>query len=658
MANQTCVLVDTCVLLEDPDVLVRIRQRGGLPFLTSTVLDELDFNKDANKRVKKPLSKAEEVRVAQNATNARMIFREFNRSPALKLTALPTGEPLLGTDVITQFPFRDAPVFLVGRNDFRSQSNNDAKIIELAQDYRMVLITRDAGMKVRAEALGVDVAFWTGPSAPNQQQSRQGSNGRHSVDRSQPLGQTNVVPNKVRPFLLCTNPIDEADTPISVDKIPGAGDPAKLGSGYEFVLGKLISAGGEGSIYDTQLAGQVCKIYHSNKLTKLKQRKVELMVSRKIDRPGVCWPSEIVTNSDGKFVGYLMPRANGLTMQTAMFVKPRLEKNFPKWNRADLVNVAGTFIDHISYLHSLNIIVGDINPMNLLVTEDSTKVWIVDTDSFQVEGFPCPVGTVNFTPTEIQGKSYSTFLRTKDHELFAVATMIFMILFPGKPPYSQQGGGSPAENIKSKNFPYRFFKDGAGDNPEVSGANAPQGTWQFIWANIPNALREAFFRTFREDKRVGIDEWTDLLLYYKDLLDRGHSTNELFPLGFKIRDPIQSICAKCSSSFTASQRWAEKIAAEGKQVWCPECANRMRLERLAAQSRRTTEQFTGQSASFARSKAQSATWRSPGQQKATTHTSNTSRPKPSSSQKSYSYSPPQSNNSGSLIGAIFKFFFK
>jgi serine/threonine protein kinase len=294
-------------------------------------------------------------------------------------------------------------------------------------------------------------------------------------------------------------------------------------------------------------------------------------------------------------------------MQSAIFVKPRLEKTFPNWTRRDLVNVAGAFIDHVSYLHSLNIIVGDINPMNVLVNEDSTKVWIVDTDSFQIEGFPCPVGTVNFTPAEIQGKNYSTFLRTKDHELFAVATMIFMILFPGKPPYSQQGGGSPSENIKSRNFPYRFFKDGAADNLEVTGEDAPQGTWQFIWANIPNSLRAAFFKTFREDKRVGIDEWVDLLLKYVYQLDKGYSTNDLFPLGFKIRDPVQTTCSKCTSVFTASQKQVDKIATEGKPLWCPDCANRMRLERLAAQSKRTTEQTTAQRSAQSSSKTHSQT---------------------------------------------------
>lgn len=610
MANMDKVLVDTCVLLDDPEVLIRIRQKGGLPFLTSTVLDELDYQKDAVKRNKQFQSEVEERRAHENSSNARLIFRQFSGA-SVKLKSLPTGQALLGQDVLTQFTFRDELVFLIGRETFKSDSNNDAKIIELAKDYKMVLITRDNGMKVRAEALGVDVAFWTGPGKPSgpQRSSQSGAQDPVSNGRQQPDSvRAARAPDEPRPFALCTTAIAEADTPITVGTIPEAGELAKLSSGHEFRLGKLISAGGEGTIYETELAGQVCKIYHRNRLTKLKQKKIELMVSRKIKRPGICWPTEIVTNCDGEFVGYVMPRAAGTTMQSAMFVKPKLEKTFPNWKRRDLVNVAGNFIDHISFLHSLNIIVGDINPLNLLVTEDSSKVWIVDTDSFQIENFPCPVGTVNFTPPEIQGENYFGFLRTKEHELFAVATMIFMILFPGKPPYSQQGGGSPAENIKSKNFPYRYSKDRSQDAPDVDGKNAPQGSWQYIWSSLPPAIKGAFFSTFREDRRTSIDAWTDLLVDYRDRIDNRNWTNELFPSGFKIREPVQSICSKCSVTFAAERSWVEKLTLEGKQVWCPDCASRARVERLAAQSQRTTAQITGNAMSHDRPASAGFPW--------------------------------------------------
>jgi hypothetical protein len=178
--------------------------------------------------------------------------------------------------------------------------------------------------------------------------------------------------------------------------------------------------------------------------------------------------------------------------------------------------------------------------------------------------------------------------------------MIFMILLPGKPPYSQQGGGTPADNIKSKNFPYPFAPYNARGAQQASGTSAPQGTWQFIWGNLPYQIREAFYNTFREDKRADIDDWTDCLIDYRDQLEQGHQSDELFPLQFKIRDPVVISCAECSQAFTASQRFVEKLRADGKRVWCPECAQRNRLKRLAARSRRATQETTNQSTGYRR----------------------------------------------------------
>lgn len=390
----------------------------------------------------------------------------------------------------------------------------------------------------------------------------------------------NSCPSPV-PFELHTTPIADVDEILPVTQMPASGDVANLQTGAAFHLGALISAGGEGSIYNTELSDYVCKIYHRNKITRLRKSKIELMLSRKIVRTGICWPVELVTNTNGEFVGYLMPRAHGKTLQSQIFVKPKFQKELPNWTRADLVNVAGTFLDHIDFLHRLNIIVGDINPLNILITGDSTNVFLVDTDSFQIENFPCPVGTVTFTPSDIQNKSYSSFLRTKEHELFATATMIFMILMPGKPPYSQQGGGTPAENIKSRNFPYKFSNDG---NQEISGVDAPQGPWQFIWSNFPYPVRQAFFKTFKENKPTTVDAWTSILVKYRDDLNRKLFSNDLFPVSFPIRDPVIACCAKCRSNYTASQRYLEKLKVQSRSPWCPACASKFRIQRLVNQS--------------------------------------------------------------------------
>jgi serine/threonine protein kinase len=229
------------------------------------------------------------------------------------------------------------------------------------------------------------------------------------------------------------------------------------------------------------------------------------------------------------------------------------------------------------FLHSFNIIVGDINPLNILVSEESNNVWLVDTDSFQIQGFPCPVGTVNFTAPEIQGVNYSSFLRTKEHEIFAVATMLFMILHPGKPPYAQQGGGDPAENIRNGNFPYQFCKD-------ITG-NTPEGPWKIIWGNLPYKIKKAFGNTFKNNRRIELSDWKKLLEFYKSEIENGNYSNELFPTSFKIRDPIRIICGKCAEEFIASEKRVKRLDAEGKLCFCGKCLEFISIHKLATKSR-------------------------------------------------------------------------
>ena len=51
-------------------------------------------------------------------------------------------------------------------------------------------------------------------------------------------------------------------------------------------------------------------------------------------------------------------------------------------------------------------------------------VWIIDADSWQLDGYPCPVGFPQFTAASAASKPYSEGLRTMEEELFAVATML------------------------------------------------------------------------------------------------------------------------------------------------------------------------------------------------------------------------------------------
>lgn len=348
-------------------------------------------------------------------------------------------------------------------------------------------------------------------------------------------------------------------TNIRDDKMPLTYLPSANESVYVYTdkwltiqLKDKLGEGGEAIIYATNTP-YVAKIYKEDTNTKRKYEKINLMLSKHIDCPGICYPVASLYNLNKEFIGFLMPAAKGKELQRGIFlVKQLFLKNFPGWKKRDTVELCITILEKIKYLHDRNIIMGDINPANILVVSPS-EVYFVDTDSYQIEDFPCPVGTINYTAPEIQRKHFGDFLRTFGNENFAVATLLFMIMLPGKPPYSQQGGEDPIANIINMNFSYPF-----GDS---SNKKTPDGPWRYIWSHLTYDLKEAFYTTFRkgeahstETTRLSVDEWLSIFKYYLELLDSGkygkqdEMSEELYPTRHKKNDKFTYVrCNLCNT---------------------------------------------------------------------------------------------------------------
>ena len=357
-------------------------------------------------------------------------------------------------------------------------------------------------------------------------------------------------------YRLSTKVTNVEDMPLKVIHIPGEQETVYTQSGAIKLL-KSVAAGGEGIIYTTNTQ-YAAKIYKKENITKRKHEKIKLMLSKQIKYEGICYPVAILSNSNREFVGFLMPLGKGKELQKSLFIKPLLVKNFPNWRKRDTVELAITILKKIKYLHDRNIIMGDINPANILVVSPK-EVYLVDTDSYQVEGFPCPVGTINYTAPEIQRKHFANFLRTLGNENFAVATLLFMIMLPGKPPYSQQGGENPIDNIIRMDFSYPF-----GDS---SNKKTPDGPWRYIWSHLTYDLKEAFYNTFRKDgenatekERLSVNEWLSIFEYFLELLDSGKygkqdkMSEELFPTRHKKSPKVDyTTCKLCGNEVAENQ---------------------------------------------------------------------------------------------------------
>lgn len=278
-----------------------------------------------------------------------------------------------------------------------------------------------------------------------------------------------------------------------------------------------------------------------------------------------------------------MRQAHGRELQRCVFQPQLLKRYFPNWTKQDTVTLCITILKKLKYLHDRNVILGDINPNNILVVSP-TEVYFVDTDSYQIEGFPCPVGTINFTAPEIQRKDFSTFLRTIGNERFAVATLLFMIMLPGKPPYSLQGGENQVENILNGDFAYA--------SGERCSGKAPEGMWRFCWSHLPRYLKNDFYETFRkgglhstEQTRFSTDVWLRKFEYYLDLLQSGKlcehdsMSMELFPTRLKKNPHVAYIKCRICGNEVPADKAMEGICGDclnkGETYHCAECGQEM-----------------------------------------------------------------------------------
>lgn len=318
------------------------------------------------------------------------------------------------------------------------------------------------------------------------------------------------------------NVVTKIDNTLTINDLPDEGDTVTAKSGTEtskIVLVKELSKGGEGVVYDTNIEDMVAKIYFPNKVSSMTYEKLKLLCSKPILHDGICFPSSLLYNDAGEFVGFLMPKAQGMELATSVLIPSALKKKFPKWKRADLVQLCLTILEKINYMHDRNILLGDINPRNILVVSPQ-KVFFVDTDSYQVEGFPCPVCNTEYVCPELQNKNFSDLLRTLSSERFAIATLLFKIMMLGRHPYSAAGGYNPTENIRKANFPYNPTSDEQGDIPE--------GPWLYLWSHMSQDIKQAFFDSFNkqgkhyaEHMRLSSYDWHDRFEAYLNVLSNG-----------------------------------------------------------------------------------------------------------------------------------------
>lgn len=288
--------------------------------------------------------------------------------------------------------------------------------------------------------------------------------------------------------------------------------------GRPLALGAELGRGGEGAVFAVaDDAGMVAKLF--KQATPERVAKIQAMLANPPDDPtraqghaSLAWPTELVTAAGGVPAGYLMPRLDPKTAVQflRLYVPKTRQQVAPAFTWQYLVRTARNLASATAALHERGYVVGDLNESNIFVA-NTALVTLIDCDSMQVPAanavYRCTVRKDDYTPPELFGVNLHTTSRTPEHDAFALAVLLFLLLMEGVHPFAGvwQGGGNPpdlATRIQGGFCPHV---------PRGAGVIHPQPA-ALPFTALPSGLQRLFVRCFgdghtRPAARPTAHEW-------------------------------------------------------------------------------------------------------------------------------------------------------
>lgn len=274
-------------------------------------------------------------------------------------------------------------------------------------------------------------------------------------------------------------------------------------------LGKELGRGGEAAIYAVQRQPKwVVKRFHQPPTAAMIEKWSALMLATNPAK-GLVLPIEFWGSNPERVEGLVLPQIVGPQPLHQLYNPAARAAHFPKADHRTLVDAARQLCAVFAAAHEMGIVLGDVNPSNVLL--DSTgQIQLIDLDSSQFtspygRSWPCDLGTPLFTPPEWHGKPLRGSIRTPESDAFGLAVLLFHLLQGGRHPFSGVPAGPnapqrPEEAIRLKLYAY---------SPSIRALNPPPSAWDVnTWGTEVAAL---FEQAFLSDHRPSPMTWSQAL---------------------------------------------------------------------------------------------------------------------------------------------------
>lgn len=249
---------------------------------------------------------------------------------------------------------------------------------------------------------------------------------------------------------------------------------------HNLTTANFIASGGAGSVYKS--GNFAVKIYHEPKNCISEAHLTDL---KRLNRPNIVSPKEFVYDAKKNRLGYVMPLVKAKYTLEELF--PKTFKDRHSLTLDAVLKLVRSLKDGISYCHTQDVTLVDINPLNFLVDEKFGDVFFLDADSYQTKTNPA-----TFINPRIQDYSSKTFTPLTDWYSYAIVTFQ---LITGIHPF----GGKYTGNLgvdKTQEIFERMRKNISVFNKDV---NFPA----FVnLSSIPQAYADWYKSLFVEGKRT------------------------------------------------------------------------------------------------------------------------------------------------------------
>ncbi len=303
----------------------------------------------------------------------------------------------------------------------------------------------------------------------------------------------------------------EVETILSVVRIH-AGDDSRVDENLTLRLSGNLPTARDGKLYHVdQYPNLTAKIYDipgdgiENKLRAMLDSPPDIP-DDDADRVSIVWPLDILKDRAGSVVGLLMPRFSGKPMREV----------FGAEGRDDFaLEAARNLSKAIDILHEGPHVIGDFHESYVLAS-DSAAVTLIDTDLFHIyerqsqggRTYRSRSGRGEYTPPELQGSQYGVAQSERDHDLFALAVVIYKLLMNGDHPFDgDYSGHEDPPPLRSRIQSGYFLYSGVREIPYRPFPDSKS------WDEIPDSLRDLFLRCFEDGhdsprSRPSAHEWT------------------------------------------------------------------------------------------------------------------------------------------------------